>query len=142
MQKIITEGYQEQEKTDAQPTKVKVAHTPSVQPAPDVPKPPFWGSKTIDRMSTEIVLTHLHKMELFRLSWGAKNTHGEEWEKLSADFEDRLRRMTKKAIRNKWIYPQAVYGYFPANADGDDLVVYDPEPFASGDTNKKIEIAR
>ncbi len=30
------------------------------------------------------------RTSLFRLSWGAKNTHGEEWEKLQAEFEARL----------------------------------------------------
>ena len=77
-------------------------------------------------MPLKVVLQHLYKPELFRLSWGAKNTQGEEWEKLSAEFEERLARMSRDMIRNGWLKPQAVYGYFPANADGDDLIVYDP----------------
>ena len=33
--------------------------------------------------------------------WGAKNTQGEEWERLKAEFEARLARMKREAIRNR-----------------------------------------
>ncbi|MBN8639800.1 MAG: B12-binding domain-containing protein, partial [Anaerolineae bacterium] len=101
----------------------------TVKPSPDIPTPPFWGIKTIRSLPLEIVLQYLHKPELFRLSWGATNTHGEEWKKLEAEFENRLYRMTREALSAKTLQPQAVYGYFPANSDGEDLVIYDPEPF-------------
>jgi 5-methyltetrahydrofolate--homocysteine methyltransferase len=142
--RIIQEGREEMGKAEKADKAAKPQRRSAIQPAPDVPNPPFWGTKTIERMSTEIVLTHLSKNELFRLSWGAKNAHGEEWEKLSAEFEDRLQKLSKEAIKNKWIYPQAVYGYFPANCDGDDLIIYDPEPFggSNGNVPAKREIAR
>ena len=73
-------------------------------------------------MPLEIVLKYLHKPELYRLSWGAKNTHGEEWDKLEAEFEARLARMSREAVRDKSLRPQAVYGFFPAASDGEDLV--------------------
>ncbi|RJP55416.1 MAG: methionine synthase, partial [Anaerolineaceae bacterium] len=62
-----------------------------------------------------------------RLSWGAKNTHGDEWTKLKAEFDARLDRMTREALRDGWLKPQAIYGYFPCQADGNDLIIYDPE---------------
>jgi 5-methyltetrahydrofolate--homocysteine methyltransferase len=71
------------------------------------------------------VFQHLAKNELFRLSWGAKNAHGEEWERLQAEFEQRLERMTRQARREAWLKPQAVYGYWPCQADGDSLILYD-----------------
>ena len=101
----------------------------NLTPAPDIPKPPFWGTRTIGYMPLEMVLQDLHKNELFRLSWGAKNTHGAEWNILEAEFEARLDRMSREAIRDKSLMPQAVYGFFPANSDGEDVVVYDPTPF-------------
>ena len=116
----------------------------TVQPVPHLPTPPFWGPKLIEYMPLEIVLKHIHKPELFRLSWGAKNSHGDEWTKLEAEFEARLDRMSKQAIRDKSLKPQAVYGYFPANSDGDDLVIWDWRQFASanGKAPEKIEVAR
>ncbi len=101
----------------------------TVKPAPSIPLPPFWGSKTIQYMPLEIVLQYLHKPELFRLSWGATNTHGEAWTKLEAEFEARLDQMSREALRAKTLLPKAVYGYFPAVSEGEDLIIYDPDPF-------------
>ena len=47
----------------------------------DLPKPPYWGARVVSEMPLEMVGEHLSLNELFRLSWGAKNTHGEEWKK-------------------------------------------------------------
>jgi 5-methyltetrahydrofolate--homocysteine methyltransferase len=102
----------------------------TVRPAPDIPKPPFWGPKTIREMPLEIVYKYIHKPELYRLSWGATNTHGEAWEKLEAEFDERLERMGREASKNKSLNPQGVYGYFPANSDGDNLIIWDYRPFA------------
>jgi 5-methyltetrahydrofolate--homocysteine methyltransferase len=97
----------------------------SVQPAP-INHPLKWGARLVKDMPLEMVLKHLNLNELYRLSWGAKNSHGPEWEKLKKEFEARLEKMTKAALKDGWLKPQAVYGYFPCQADGDDLVIYDP----------------
>ncbi len=83
--------------------------------------------RVVKNMPLEIVLTHLNINELYRLSWGAKNTHGAEWDKLKAEFDARLDTMKREALREKWLNPQAVYGLFPCQAEGDDLIVYNPE---------------
>jgi 5-methyltetrahydrofolate--homocysteine methyltransferase len=145
--RIVREGYEELGKPQQTKKAAATTRKSSLAPAPNVPTPPFWGTRTIQKMPLEIVLEHLHKPELFRLSWGAKNTHGEEWEKLSAEFEQRLAKMTREAAAKKLLNPQAVYGYFPCNSDGNDLIIYDPAPFeaarSSGSTEPpaKVEIA-
>ncbi|KAA0265414.1 MAG: hypothetical protein EDM79_16970 [Chloroflexi bacterium] len=83
--------------------------------------------RVVKNMPLEIVFTHLNINELYRLSWGAKNTHGAEWDKLKTEFDARLLRMKKEALREKWLNPQGVYGLFPAQSEGDDLIVYNPE---------------
>ncbi len=80
-------------------------------------------------MPLEMVFQHLNINELYRLSWGAKNTHGPDWDKLKAEFEARLNQMKREAMKTGWLKPQAVYGYFPCQADGDDLIIYSPENF-------------
>jgi 5-methyltetrahydrofolate--homocysteine methyltransferase len=63
---------------------------------------------------------------LYRMQWGAKNLKGDEWERLlREDFEPRLRQYTREARTQGWLRPRAVYGYFPAGRDGDDVVVFD-----------------
>jgi 5-methyltetrahydrofolate--homocysteine methyltransferase len=78
-------------------------------------------------MPLEMVFEHLYKKELFRLSWGAKNKKGKEWAKLEAEFEARLTKMKKEAVQTGWLKPQGVYGFFPCQADDDELVIYNPE---------------
>ncbi len=144
LQETITEAYEEMGK---KPRKARASRgdvRKTVSPAPDLPKPPFWGPKVVDYMPLEVVLQYLHKPELYRLSWGAKNAHGEEWTKLEADFDARLDKMSREALRQKTLRPQAVYGYFPANSDGDDLIIWDYAPFANanGKAPERIEVAR
>jgi 5-methyltetrahydrofolate--homocysteine methyltransferase len=104
----------------------------TVTPAKLIPHPPSWGPRLVHQMPLEIVFTHLAKKELFRLSWGAKNSHGEEWAELQAEYEKRLEKMCRQAIQEKWLRPQGIYGYWPAQSDGNDLVVFDPESIESG----------
>jgi len=140
---VITEAYEEIGKP-APRKRERSTQASTVQPAPSIPKPPFWGIKTIHEMPLEIVFKYLHKPELFRLSWGATNTHGDEWTKLEAEFEARLERMQREALRENVLRPQAVYGYFPANRDGDDLIVWDWQRFQNANGNKPelVEAAR
>ncbi|MCY3935858.1 MAG: methionine synthase [Chloroflexi bacterium] len=116
----------------AERTRQRVRSNGHFPAAPDIPQPPFWGVRVIHQMPLEMVLQHLHKPELFRLSWGAKNTRGAEWEQLETEFEERLLRMGRAAGRSGALLPQAVYGYFPANADGDELIIWDAELAADG----------
>ena len=93
------------------------------------------GQRIVKDMPLEMVLKHLNMNELYRLSWGAKNTHGAEWEKLKAEFDTRLAKMTKDALKEGWLKPQAVYGYFACQSDGNDLIIYE-------DAESKKEISR
>jgi 5-methyltetrahydrofolate--homocysteine methyltransferase len=109
----------------------------------DIPQPPFWGSRVIREMPLEMVLKHLDIDELYRLQWGAKNTHGDDWTKLKAEFDARLDQMKREAIKSGYLKPQAVYGYFPAQSSGEALIVYDPSLYASSNGQKTLkEIAR
>jgi 5-methyltetrahydrofolate--homocysteine methyltransferase len=98
----------------------------TITPEP-ITHPVKWGPRVVKDMPLEMVLKHLNINELYRLSWGAKNTHGAEWDKLKKEFDARLQKMTKEALKDGWLKPQAVYGFFPCQADGDDLVIYNPE---------------
>lgn len=103
-----------------------------VRMAERIPRPPSWGVKVVKQMPLESVFQCLSRNELFRLSWGAKNAHGEAWEKLQAEYEARLDAMRREALREGWLKPQGVYGYWPAQSEGDDLIVYDPASVEAG----------
>ena len=140
LDEVFSEAYAEVERAPVRRRLRRATDQKTVSDAPDIPTPPFWGSRVVRSMPLEIVLQHLHKPELFRLSWGAKNTQGAEWRQLEAEFEARLLRMAKEAARAQTLEPQAVYAYLPANSDGDDLIVWEAAAYAA-DGNKR-EAAR
>ncbi len=58
---------------------------------------------------------------------------------MEAEFEQRLENMRRAAILGGWLKPQGVYGYWPAQSSGDDLIVYDPVSIEAG---SPVEIQR
>jgi 5-methyltetrahydrofolate--homocysteine methyltransferase len=111
----------ETERSKAETTKGPSAAHSKIVARPLSPAAYPLGAKVVRSMPLEMVFQHLFKNELFRLSWGAKNTHGEEWEHLKAEFEARLERMQREALRTGWLKPQGVYGYWPCQAQGNEL---------------------
>jgi 5-methyltetrahydrofolate--homocysteine methyltransferase len=110
----------------AQPRTPRVARPAIARDVP-VPRPPFWGAREMENIALAQVFKYLSLRSLFRLSWGGKNAHGAAWtELLRSDFMPRLRRMQREALAEGYMTPRVLYGYFPCQADGDDLVVYDP----------------
>ncbi|MFW5747993.1 MAG: homocysteine S-methyltransferase family protein [Chloroflexota bacterium] len=140
LDQIIDEAYAEMDKPRRRSRPAVGTGSKTVRPAPTLPTPPFWGAKLVTDMPLEIVQRYIHKPELYRLSWGAKNARGAEWEKIQAEFEERLGRMSKDSRARGTLKPQAVYGYFPGNSQGDDLIIYDPAQYSA--TGERVEIAR
>ena len=141
LRQVVTEAYAEAGKTPpSAERRAGRARQGGVPPAPDIPTPPFWGAKVVREIPLESVFPLIDTRELFRLNWGAKNARGEEWERLRAEFAERLERMKRQARRERLLRPQAVYGYFPAQADGDALVIFDPARY--GEEGTLAEVGR
>ncbi len=132
--RLVADRLAEAEREISRPPRVRKPRTGTsdVELAEEIPTAPHWGPRVVEEMPLEIVFQHLFKNELFRLSWGAKNTRGEEWDTLESEFEDRLQRMQKQALKEGWLKPQGVYGYWPAQAQEDELLIYDPQTFEDG----------
>ena len=78
---------------------------------------------------------------LFRLHWGGK-AHGEEFTRLvEKEFLPRLDRMLRQARQQRYLQPRVIYGYFPCQSSGNELIIYDPQEYAGG-TGTRLEAAR
>ena len=89
-----------------------------------IPEPPYWGVREIP-VEIDEIFDHLDLHVLFKLHWGGKGVKGEEWDKLVGEtFRPKLEQMWKE---QDYLHPKAKLGYFPCNADGNELVIFDPE---------------
>ena len=94
-----------------------------------VPEPPFWGAREVP-VDLAAVYPYLDRHVLFKLHWGGRGRKGEDWRRLveghdgEEGFAPRLERMWRE---QDYLHPRAKLGYFPVAADGNELVVFDPE---------------
>ena len=103
---------------------------PRLLPA-TAPAPPFWGSRVLKDIALRELWQHFDLKSLFRLSWGGGNVKGAAWQRLlSEEFEPRLQRYQAQAEREPILQPAVVYGYFPAAAQGNEVILYDPQDHA------------
>ena len=97
-----------------------------------VPLPPFWGRREVTSVPTEQVFPYVNETALFVGQWGfrKKGTSDADYERL-LDEKARpvLEQLQQRALKEKLLTPKVVYGYFPVQARGDELVVYHVEEF-------------
>ncbi len=100
-----------------------------VRPAEKAPAPPFWGTRVVPSGAIPLsdLWPHLDLTELFKLQWGVR-AKGEEYERMiREEFGPRLEELKAEVQSKGWLTPRVVYGYFPCHAEGEELVVLDPE---------------
>jgi len=95
-----------------------------------VPEPPFWGAKVIERVEPKAALAFLNENMLFHVQWQyRKGRRSREAFKAYIDAEVRpiLRDLLKKCEDEDILLLRAIYGFWPVQSDGDQLIVYDPQ---------------
>jgi 5-methyltetrahydrofolate--homocysteine methyltransferase len=102
--------------------------TPSdITPAEIIPTPPFYGSKVVEILDLTKVFDFINETALFKGQWQYKQGRKtpEEYAKiLEETVYPKFAEIKAKAIREKLLEAKVVYGYFPCNSDGNDLVIY------------------
>jgi 5-methyltetrahydrofolate--homocysteine methyltransferase len=106
-----------------------------------VPQPPFWGSRTIERVPVKAIVPYLNERMLYQFQWGYRKdgrslAEYKEWAK--RELRPVLARIADIAIREDILVPQAVYGYWRCAAEGNDVILFDE----NGRGTKECEVAR
>jgi len=100
----------------------------------ELPTPPFWGFKTLEKLPLSELWELLDLNTLFRLHWGGgsgkKNIEGGYEGLVKNEFEPLLKQLRQDAVTEGFLKPQAIYGYWPCRAEGEELVIYDPANLA------------
>jgi 5-methyltetrahydrofolate--homocysteine methyltransferase len=95
--------------------------------APEVP----WARSNSVSVPLAEFASHIDLKTLFALNWkfggkAAREKRGETADKLRALFEE----WVEQAGREGWVQPQGVWGLYPCQSDGDEVIVYDPDDVA------------
>jgi 5-methyltetrahydrofolate--homocysteine methyltransferase len=102
-----------------------------------VPTAPFFGVRTLDDIPLDELFALLDLDELYRLQWGARGS-GPEYDATIKEFEPVRARLQESAKCDRWLRPRAVYGLFPAQSLGNDVIVYDPAAYNVDGTTREV----
>ena len=108
------------------------ARSPEVETDNEVYVPPFLGSKVIKGISLDDIAAYINETALFRNQWQFRPELLPDGTKENDEqFKDRIRPILREQLgeakERGLLIPQVVYGFYPVNADGDDIVIWTDE---------------
>jgi 5-methyltetrahydrofolate--homocysteine methyltransferase len=95
------------------------------------PTPPFWGTKLLQPSDIPIeeIFWHLDLQALIAGQWQFRKPKDQSKEEYQAFLAEKvypvLETWKQRIIEENLLHPQVVYGYFPCQAEGNTLYVYD-----------------
>src|SRR5271170_2656406 len=103
-----------------------------VTDAPNIPEPPFWGVR-VKRYNVRDVFPYINETALFKNQWQLKTASQADYVRLVEEkFRPIKKKLEEEVAESGLFEPKVVYGYFPCQSDGNDVVVYDVPTNDSG----------
>ncbi|MBO9999826.1 MAG: methionine synthase [Cyanobacteria bacterium SID2] len=102
------------------------------------PTPPFWGTKILqpEDIPIEELYWYLDLQALIAGQWQFRKPRDRSREEYDAFLEEKvhpiLERWKKRIVEENLLHPQAIYGYFPCQAEKNSLHIYKPEDAEAG----------
>jgi 5-methyltetrahydrofolate--homocysteine methyltransferase len=96
----------------------------------EIPSAPFYGSKIVEIKDLNKVFDFINETALFKGQWQYKqgSKTKEEYEQtLQETVRPKFAEIKAKAIREKLLDAKLVYGYFPCQSEGNDLIIYEDD---------------
>jgi len=95
--------------------------------APNLPKPPFWGVRVRKDFGLREIFRYINQTALFKNQWQLKTASAADYQRLVEEkYRPLLAKLEDEVAAAGWFQPQAVYGWFPCQSAGNDVIVYDP----------------
>ncbi|MGF1494137.1 MAG: methionine synthase [Microcoleaceae cyanobacterium] len=104
------------------------------------PTPPFWGTKILgpSDIPLEEVFWYLDLQALFVGQWQFRKPKDQSREEYDGFLQETvhpiLEHWKQRILDDNLLQPKAVYGYFPCQAEGNTLLVYNPEAVQAGNS--------
>jgi 5-methyltetrahydrofolate--homocysteine methyltransferase len=93
----------------------------------DIPAPPFWGTRIVEDIPLGEIFRYINEAALIRGQWRivrGKRTDAEYRKILDESIYPELESLKSKVKDENLLVPKVVYGYFPCQSDGNDLIIY------------------
>jgi 5-methyltetrahydrofolate--homocysteine methyltransferase len=101
--------------------------SPVVSDAPHIPVPPFWGVRVRKDYDLREIFQYINETALFKNQWQLKTASQQDYLRLVEDkFRPIKTKLEEEILSSGLFEPKVVYGYFPCQSEGNDLIVYDP----------------
>ncbi len=98
----------------------------AVDDTPNIPEPPFWGVRVKKDYELREIFPYINDTALFKNQWQLKTASQEDYVRLvEQKFRPIKKELEEEIIASGWFEPKVVWGYFPAQGDGNDVIVYD-----------------
>jgi len=95
--------------------------------APNIPVPPFWGVRVHKDFDLREIFQYINDTALFKNQWQLKTALPEDYPRLvEQKFRPIKLQLEGEVLANGLLEPKAVWGYFPAQGEGNDVIVYEP----------------
>src|SRR5258708_33545838 len=99
-----------------------------VTDAPNIPTPPFWGVRVVKDYDLRTLFDYINDTALFKNQWQLKTAAQEDYPRLVEEKYRPIKKKMEEEILSSGLFePKVVYGYFPAQGDGNDVIVYQPD---------------
>jgi len=95
-----------------------------------IPEAPFYGSKVVEIKDLTKVFAFINETALFKGQWQykqGKKTPEEYQRILETEVYPRFERLKAEAIRDHLLEAKLVYGYFPCQSSGNELIIYEDD---------------
>ncbi len=108
------------------------------------PTPPFWGSQILqpEDIPLEEVFWYLDLQALFVGQWQFRKPKDKSREEYNDFLQETvhpiLEQWKQRILNDNLLQPQAVYGYFPCQAEGNTLLIYNPDEITQGTPTEAI----
>jgi 5-methyltetrahydrofolate--homocysteine methyltransferase len=100
--------------------------SPVVQPAPNIPVPPFFGVRVRKDFDLNEVFQYINHTALFKNQWQLKTASQADYLRIVEEkYVPVLFELQKEVIAKGWFEPKVVYGYFGCYAEGNDVLLFD-----------------
>ena len=127
------------------PVSTSTQRSAIVHDVPEIPHPPFFGVKVCKQFDLDTLYGYINETALFKNQWQLKTASATDYVRLVEEkYRPILKELSAEVKREGWFEPKTVYGWFPAQSDGNDVVVYDPAGYSPADpaTKPKSELLR